>query len=368
MTELPTLPAGPDLLDTAVPLLDLRAPAEVAKGALVNAASLPLLTDAERHEVGVRYQAAGQAAAIALGETLVAGAVRAARVQQWLDFAVAHPGATLFCWRGGLRSAFVQRWLADAGTVLPRVAGGYKALRQVALQTLQDAAGHPRQVLVLGGPTGSGKTALLREFAAAIDLEDLAKHRGSAFGGRTEPQPTQTTFENSLAHALLAQWRNDHAATLYEDESHLIGRTVLPEALFLRLKRSALVIVDVPLEERALHIRLEYVDEPLAHLIQAGAADPHEALAARLTASLGRVQRRLGGQRHDLVLHDLAAAFADHAQTGDPTAHRHWIEALLEHYYDPMYAYQQRNHGRSVTFRGDPRAVQDYLAAAVAPR
>ena len=251
--------------------------------------------------------------------------------------------------------------------VLPRVAGGYKALRQVALQTLQAAAEHPRPLLVLGGPTGSGKTVLLRRFAAGIDLEELARHRGSAFGSHAQPQPSQTTFENALACALLAQWRGAHAATLYEDEGHMIGRSVLPEPLFQRLKRGALIIVDVPRAERARHIRGEYVDAPLAQLQRAGEPAPHRTLATLLAASLGRVQRRLGGQRHNLVLADLDAAFSHHARTGDPAAHQRWIDALLEHYYDPMYAYQLSKHQRPVVFQGDTAAVREFLTAALRP-
>ena len=365
MSLLPTLAADATLLNAAVPLIDLRAPAEVAQGTLPHATSLPLMTDDERQRVGLRYQQAGQGAAIALGEMLVSGELRHSRLQQWRAFAAAHPSSALYCWRGGLRSAIAQRWLADDGVVLPRVVGGYKALRNVALQTLQNIAEHPRPLLVLGGHTGSGKTEMLRKFAASIDLEHLARHRGSAFGARDQPQPAQASFENGLACALLAQWRQNRAATLYEDEGRLIGRSVLPDALLQRLKQSALVIVEVPRAIRARHIRREYVDETLTQLQLRGDAAPHRTLADQLVAALARLQRRLGGLRHEQIRNALAAAFADHARSGDPSAHQHWIEALLEHYYDPMYTYQLGKQARDIVFRGDGAAVGEFITAAL---
>ena len=63
-----------------VPLIDARAPVEFAQGAIPTACNLPLLNDSERHQIGVRYKKAGQQAAIALGNNLVRGEVKAARV------------------------------------------------------------------------------------------------------------------------------------------------------------------------------------------------------------------------------------------------------------------------------------------------
>ena len=366
MTALPTVAANAQLLATANPLIDVRAPIEATRGTFPNATSLPLMTDEERALIGVRYQQAGQGAAIALGETLVSGDIRQTRLRQWLAFAATHSDAALVCWRGGLRSAIVQQWLADAGCVLPRVTGGYKALRHIAMETLAGAAIHPRKVLVLGGSTGSGKTVLLRRFPSSIDLEGLARHRGSAFGGRPDAQPSQTSFENALACAMLAQWRTTHGTTLYEDEGHLIGRSVVPPQLLQRLKSSPLVVLDVPRHARAEHIRNEYVDEPLARLIATSDPAPHRTLAEQLGAALARVQRRLGGLRYNLIRADLEWAFEQHVRGSDANVHLRWIEALLEHYYDPMYAYQLDKHRDRIVFRGDTSAAHEFLTLALA--
>ena len=108
------------------------------------------------------------------------------------------------CWRGGMRSTAVA-WLLQKSGLQPAVLqGGYKAFRQAAHACFE----RRRRVIILGGLTGSGKTRLLIELHRAgeqiIDLERLASHRGSAFGGINEPpQPTVEQFENDL----FDQWR-----------------------------------------------------------------------------------------------------------------------------------------------------------------
>ena len=52
-------------------LLDVRAPVEFDKGAFPTAINLPLMTDEERHQVGIYYKEHGQESAIALGARLV---------------------------------------------------------------------------------------------------------------------------------------------------------------------------------------------------------------------------------------------------------------------------------------------------------
>ena len=293
--EAQSVAASAALLSNGTPLIDLRAPKEFLLGSFPHAINLPLMSDEDRHQVGLRYRQAGQAAAIALGEQLVSGEVRASRLQHWREALAAQPTSVLYCWRGGLRSSFVQHWLAASGVEIPRVIGGYKALRHIALDALTQIQTHSRPVFVLGGATGSGKTVLLRTFDATVDLEALAQHRGSAFGGDASAQPSQTSFENALACALLQQWRTPVEATFFEDEARMIGRCALPEALYLRLKSSPLVVVEVPRIDRALHIQSEYVDAPLATLMASGDATPHRTLATTLTDSLLRIRRRLGG-------------------------------------------------------------------------
>ena len=332
-----------ELLRGERPLIDVRAPAEFARGTLPGAVNLPLLTDAERHQVGLRHKQDGSRAAYALGEKLVSGAVRAERMRGWMAILDAQPNAVLCCWRGGARSEVVQTWLAEQGRAVPRVAGGYKALRQFCLQALEA----PRQWLVLAGRAGSGKTDLLRDIPDHIDLEGLANHRGSAFGARATPQPTPVNFENALAAALV---QTADAATLaVEDEGRTIGRLPIPQAVFAGMQAAPVVLVEVEREARIEQIVRDYVLAP-------------DASAARLATALDKIERRLGGERHRQVREQMSAAFAD----GNPAAHRRWIGMLLDWYYDPMYDHQLAGKRHRIVHRGDPATVTAYLLEATA--
>jgi tRNA 2-selenouridine synthase len=332
------------LLASRGPFIDVRAPAEFLDGAVPGAVNLPLLSDDERHQVGLTYKEQGQAAAIAVGEALVSGAVKEARLKAWLDFIQTHPDTWLYCWRGGLRSETVQSWLGEAGATIKRVPGGFKALRQRCLEII-DAAPVTKPSLVLGGRTGTGKTVVLNEVAGSIDLEALANHRGSAFGAALSPQPMPVSFENALAVEYL---NHNHPFLLLEDESRTIGRLAVPPAWHAEMQKAPLIILEAELESRAAHIAEEYVAEPLA----AGLSEVD--LAERLQGNLDRIQRRLGGLRHRQVSEQLANGF----RTGD---HNPWIQSLLSWYYDPMYDYQLEKKEGRIIFRGDRPAVRDFL-------
>lgn len=340
-------PGLTSLLAGRGPFIDLRAPGEFAAGAVPGAVNLPLLTDDERHQVGLTYKTDGQAAAVALGERLVSGEIRAARVAAWAEFVRQHPDTWLYCWRGGLRSETVQVWLAEQGLEVPRVPGGFKALRHCCLEAIDSAPGQ-LPWLVLGGRTGTGKTAVLKRVHGHIDLEGLANHRGSAFGGHPEGQPTPVSFENALA----VEWLNHDAPTLVlEDESRTIGRLAVPPAWHAAMQQAPLVILEADLDARARHIAREYVWEPLARGMAA------VTLHDRLADALGRIRSRLGGLRYAEI-----STLLDHAF--DNGEHGPWIERLLGWYYDPMYDYQLETKLERVVFRGEAEAVRRFLAEA----
>ena len=356
-----------ELLANDVPLIDLRAPAEFARGAFPSAVNRPLLTDDERSEIGALHKRHGRDAAIRRGHELVAGGVRDARIKSWTDFLTRQPEAWIYCWRGGLRSAIAQSWLRESGFRAPRVEGGYKRLRQACLEVFaalapadaEASAGaaasgaepvQAKQWLVLAGRTGVGKTKVIEKLPEAIDLEALARHRGSAFGGRDGGQPTPIAFENALAIDAL---KHRGPRLIVEDESRTIGRLALPRFWHARMQRAPVVLLEAPLPERIARIRAEYVDEPLAN----GASE--EALLTRLQAALDRIERRLGRQRHVEVADALKSGFRNGSHEG-------WIERLLMWYYDPMYDHQLKTKQRRIEFRGGRAQVSAYLRASAA--
>lgn len=340
------------LLRRGTPFIDVRAPGEAERGTVPGARNLPILDDAERARVGTTYKQQGQDAAIRVGHRLVSGAVREERIGAWANFAAQHPDAWIFCWRGGQRSAIAAEWLAAAGHTLPRVPGGFKALRTALGEALRAACRDSRPWIILAGRTGSGKTDFIRGIPNTIDLEGLAAHRGSAFGATESEQPAPVTFENALATAWI---KHSGPYLLLEDESRTIGRLALPEDWHLRMQGAPVALLDVDAEQRRAHIVREYVEAPL----QAGVAP--ETLHARYTAALTRIERRLGGLRRRAVQSALDTAFVAGSAVFDTEPHTAWVDLLLRDYYDPMYDHQIESKMRRVVVRGDAATLRDYF-------
>jgi tRNA 2-selenouridine synthase len=115
--------------------------------------------------------------------------------------------------------------------------GGYRTWRRLVVGRLYDADLGLR-LIRLDGYTGTAKTALLAEVAAlggqVIDLEGLARHRGSILGDVEGVQPAQKGFETALVQALDAL--DPARPVLVEAESARIGTLRLPPALWAAMK------------------------------------------------------------------------------------------------------------------------------------
>lgn len=323
-----------------VPLMDVRAPTEFQKGSFPLASNAPLMSDEERHRVGIRYKEQGQSSAIDLGHQLVRDDIRQERVNQWVRFANSNPDGYLFCFRGGLRSRIVQEWMAEAGMDYPLIEGGYKALRRFLIDELE-AICHRMPIILVSGRTGTGKTRLLDELPNPVDLEGMANHRGSSFGRTLTPQPGQINFENRLAVAMMKAWHHGHGPAFLEDESALIGRCRLPDVLRERMAEAPMVILERPLDERVGIILQDYVTDMVTAFVD---RDGHEAgwmnFREHLLSALDRIRKRLGGARHQTLRDIMERALDRQQESGDLGGHRDWIVALLRDYYDPMYDYQ----------------------------
>ncbi len=201
--NLPQVEDFESLLCADIPLLDVRAPVEFAQGAFPHSHNIALLNDDEREQIGIRYKAKGNEAAIELGTELIQGDIKDQRIKAWAAFIDQHPDAVLYCFRGGMRSKIAQQWIqAATGKVIPRVKGGYKSLRRYLIVQTESLV-TKIDPIVLSGRTGSGKTKLIKALPNTIDLEGLANHRGSSFGRQLSPQPTQINFENAIAIELM---------------------------------------------------------------------------------------------------------------------------------------------------------------------
>lgn len=349
------------VLLSGVPLLDVRAPVEFAQGAFPASVNLPLMNDEERHLVGLKYKNAGQDKAIILGHELVSGDLKAQRVAQWVKFAQEHPEGYLYCFRGGLRSRISQQWLAEAGLPYPRIIGGYKAMRSFLIEKLSASIASSKFVLIAGF-TGCGKTQVIQQLDATIDLEKLAHHRGSSFGKHATDQPVQIDFDNSLAIAFMRLHAAGKTNIALEDESRLIGKCALPIPLRDIMQVSPVIWVEEPTEARVERILHDYVEDLGGQFVRKlGAEAGFEAFSARLLESLQNLYKRLGGERHSRLNQLMLEALASQKTTGALEAHRDWIRPLLTEYYDPMYEHQRAGKASRIIFSGDRETVTRHL-------
>lgn len=243
-------------LDTLVPLVDVRSPGEFGRGRIAGAVNIPLFSDEERSHVGTVYVQESREKAIALGYSYVNPKLEW-YIQESIKVA---PGRNIavHCWRGGMRSrAFAEHLHTNGFRQVFVIKGGYKAFRRCVLSFFEQ----PFHLIVLGGYTGSGKTLILREIAKTgrqvVDLEGLAHHKGSAFGGLGQtPQPSVEQFENNLFEVLRSF--DPNAPIWIEDESHGIGQAKIPMPFYRQMRSQKLLFVEIPKEVRAKHLTEEY--------------------------------------------------------------------------------------------------------------
>jgi len=364
------------------PLIDVRAPVEFTQGSLPGAVNLPILNDEERALVGTTYKQQGSEAAIKLGYEMVSGSVKQNRLQQWLDFIHQHPQAILYCFRGGKRSQITQQWLRDTGIDSPLITGGYKRARQFLISTIDRFSEH-RKLLVITGPTGSGKTRLIHDISNShpvLDIEALARHRGSAFGGMSVPQPSQIDFENHLAVNLLKLEQNNLSEpVIVEDESRHTGKVYLPDSFFHHLRNSEIIWVDEPLATRVDNIFEDYIlttpigqaqrirqaIPPLASTVETREILRQQArqLFDKYAGALQAISKKLGGDRFQEVSEDLENARSDFENKNEIQSNKIWIEKLVRYYYDPLYLGSLQRRRVNPCFKGSGQAVMDYLQA-----
>lgn len=360
MTQLPDCQDYRQLFLNNTPMMDVRAPVEFNKGAFPNTVNIPLLDDSQREAVGLRYKQQGQDAAIELGWTLATPEIKQQRLESWKKFVAQHPEGYLYCFRGGLRSRLSQQLLRENGIDYPLVTGGYKAMRRFLIEEL-DRHCEQMSLLVIGGRTGSGKTLALQNLSQAVDLENIANHRGSAFGKQVTAQPSQIDFENAVSIEIMKQC-HQFSALVMEDESRLIGRLNMPEKLRQVIQASPLVVLETPIEQRVDIVLNDYVISSFPEYVKHyGEELGREAFREQILGNLQRIKKRLGDDRFNRLEQEFKAALSTLEQNCDPDGFRSGIELLLTGYYDPMYDYQQtQRQGREI-FRGSQDEIIQWI-------
>ncbi|WP_296697989.1 tRNA 2-selenouridine(34) synthase MnmH [Algoriphagus sp.] len=295
------------------PIVDARSEGEFLQSHIPNAFNIPILSNEERIIVGTLYKEKGSLEATLKGFELVGPRFHAIQKDALKKFPLGK--IIVYCWRGGMRSQILSWLLSMIGFEVYRLDGGYKTYRAFTFEEVRKNW----KLLLLGGKTGVGKTKLLqklRELGEQIlDLEDLANHKGSAFGAiGQKPQPSVEQFENLMAEELRL---NDPDKVIWiENESRRIGRIIINDQFFELMSKSPLIDIRKSEEERIQLIEEEYSFLPKEELI----------------AAVNRLKKKLGGLRTTEAIEDII--------NGN---HQSWIANLLI-YYDKTYQFDLERH------------------------
>lgn len=300
----------PHLVDTHC-LIDVRTPLEFQEDHIPGAYNVPLLSNEERAEIGTIYKQVGPVAARRRGLELTCS-----RFHDLVDRILAHSSGRpilVYCWRGGLRSQSVAMLVEMCGTPALQLSGGYKSFRNHVVEYFE-RCDFPSPLIVLHGMTGTGKTMFINGLDpgkwSTIDLEALACHRGSAFGGLGMRQDfSQKHFETVLWDAF-RRLPMDLPIVL-EGESRRIGKYYLPGRLYDRMAESVRVWCHASMETRIKRLSAEY-------------ARPE--YKEKMLEALGRIGKKLGGVRHAELKRRIEEWEVEGIARG-----------LVEEYYDKTY-------------------------------
>jgi tRNA 2-selenouridine synthase len=331
----------PDLATLAAfdAVIDVRSPAEFALDHLPGAVNLPVLSDAERAEVGTIYVQESRLRANRIGAAYVAR-----NIARHLETALADKPAgfepLVYCWRGGQRSNSMATILSRVGWRTTVLVGGYRTWRRAVQARLYEQP-WPLRLVLLDGNTGTAKTELLHRLSGrglqVIDLEGLAEHRGSLFGGLAgRPQPSQKMFESRLVQAI--EGLDPAEPVLVEAESSRIGDLMVPPSLWRAMQAAPRIELSAPRADRALYLTGAYRDI---------VADPAALEAAFRALPIAPSARRLEAWRRMAAEGDFAAI----------------AEALIELHYDPAYNRGRRKADRAPAARID---LADFGEASLA--
>jgi tRNA 2-selenouridine synthase len=240
-------------------VIDVRSESEFAEDHIPGAISCPVLTDAERAEVGTMDRQQSSFEARRRGAAFVSR-----NIAHHLETRFADKTKTwrplVYCWRGGNRSAAMTHILGRVGWQARQLEGGYRSFRRAVIAEL-DQLPQQYSFRVICGTTGSGKSRLLQQLSAVgaqvLDLEALAHHRGSVLGGLPSmPQPSQKTFETRIWWALRCF---ETARTVFiESESRKVGELRVPDRLLASMRTAECIRLDLPLDSRIRLLREEY--------------------------------------------------------------------------------------------------------------
>lgn len=296
-------------------IVDVRSEGEFCEDTIPGAVNIPLLNNLERALVGTAYKNESPVKARRLGLDLVSPKLPGMLKEYELQLSRGN-GIVLFCWRGGLRSQFVAYMLDLMGFEVYRINGGYKAYRKYVNSYLEGDL--PQRAVVLHGLTGVGKTDLLHGLAEkgipVLDLEGLARHRGSVFGKiGLEASPSQKNFEGLIVESL--RQAEQKGIFVVECESRRLGKLLVPQTVMKAMKKGYGILLYASIQHRIRRSVMEYVNGP-GFDVQS------------LIVAVESISKYLGKVKAEKLIALLSEGRYEEA-----------VDILLVDYYDPLYKY-----------------------------
>ena len=302
-----------EIFDQFDMVIDVRSPNEFADDHLPNAINLPVLNDEQRSDVGTIYFN-DPSSARGIGAAIITRNISRIIHSHFLSL----PRDTkilVYCWRGGLRSKSLSVILRQIGfNAVKLLNGGYKSFRKHIRESLPTLI-NKHEYIVLAGRTGTGKSLILdclnENGENVLDLEELAKHKGSVLGAFMESeQPSQKRFDNSLWNVL--RKIKQGKPIWIEKEGQKIGNLRVPKELCYIISNSRRICLDVDIEKRVEYLLKDYkyfLDKP-------------ELLLAAL---------------EQLTKHSGKRKVSTWKRMVEEGKFRELVVSLLTDYYDPLY-------------------------------
>jgi tRNA 2-selenouridine synthase len=282
--------------------VDVRSPGEFEEDHIIGAVNLPIFDNEERKEVGTLYKMAGRDTAVLKGTEI--GGKRIGEIINRLS-AVKGRDIVIYCARGGMRSGSVAALIDSLGIEVYRIKEGYKAYRRYVCERMLSVKIKP-EIFILQGLTGAGKTEIIKVLKNSIDIEGLAGHRSSVFGGIGLKQRTQKFFETLLLHSI-DELQNERYVII-EGESIKVGNLHIPANIFAQMRAGHFIYINTPLNRRVSIIREEY-----------NSFQEHE----RIVQIVNSLRRKLGSKKADMLIEHYNSGRIDE-----------FIEILLLDYYE----------------------------------
>ncbi|MCS6875854.1 MAG: tRNA 2-selenouridine(34) synthase MnmH [Aquificaceae bacterium] len=297
-------------------LVDIRSPSEYEEFHVPGAVNVPLFEDEEKRLIGIVYRGEGVERAKELGYE-IAWKKLEGFLQTFRRLKENYRHVVVYCWRGGLRSKELCKVLSSMGVDVLRLEGGYRAYREFILKDMERLLQN-RRFMVLTGKTGVGKTRLLRrlkqEGYPVVDLEGLAQDRGSVFGKVGIRKTVSQKMFDALLYEELRGLNSE--LLLVEDESRVIGRVHIPEALWRKKEEGVFVEVEASLSVRLKNIIEDYTSS--------------QGWQEEVRRSLHKIRKYLGEEKYLLALEMLKENKVEELAL-----------FLMENYYDKNYRYHK---------------------------